>query len=890
VSSFRRCSPASYNPTVKPDELREAYLAHFESRSHTRWPSDSLVPANDPTLLFTGAGMNQFKEMFLGVGNLPFKRAVTAQKCLRTGDLENVGKTYYHQTFFEMLGNFSFGDYFKREAIRWQWEFLTEAIDLPVDRLWVSVYEEDDEAFAIWRDEIGFPAERIWRLDAKSNYWPADAPEKGPNGPCGPCSEIFYDFGDPGAEGDPDAGRYCEIGNIVFTQFNRVGRHELEPLEQKNIDTGMGFERLLAVLNGVRSNFETGLFLPILHEIAAIADTSYRYDMPLGALYRRIADHVRAGVFLIADGVKPSNESRGYVARRILRRAVRDGFALGIDEPFLPRLVAPIVEIMGDAYPEVRQAQPAAEAFLRAEDEKFRETYHTGMHLLERALEDLAKTGSRTLSGETAFELYDSHGFPLELCEEICSERGIAVDRAGFDACMEQQRERARRASGMKGDVFQETAVTSIKQSVPASEFVGYDRTEAESEILALVSGSTTLERATAGDGELQVVARATPFYAEAGGQVGDTGVIETPQGRFEVVDTSKVESYWLHRGRVVEGALEKGAKAALRVDADRRAAITRNHSATHLLHAALRTVLGTHVTQAGSLVAPDRLRFDFTHPQAVRPDELEAIERWVQDEVARNAPVETQVMDLEEARAAGATALFGEKYDDRVRVVRIGEHSLELCGGIHVGASAEIGATLALQEAGVAAGVRRVEMVSGSGAFDFARDQRGLLRELAARLKAAPSALPDRVGGLLDEVRELRQREAARRRESGTAAAGDVAERAVSKGGVRIVVDAVETDDPKELLALSDGLRAKLGECLVVLAGTGGNKGVPLVATATDGAVEAGLKAGDALKALAGRLGGKGGGRPQVAQGRAPSADGLEQALEEVRAELAGA
>ncbi len=891
---------------MKPDELREAYLSFFESKGHTRWPSDSLVPANDPTLLFTGAGMNQFKEMFLGVGNLPFQRAATAQKCLRTGDLDNVGRTYYHHTFFEMLGNFSFGDYFKSEAIRWQWEFLTQVIKLPVDRLWVSVYEDDDEAFAIWRDEVGIDPARIWKLDAKSNYWPANAPEAGPNGPCGPCSELFFDFGSPGEEGDPEAGRYCEIGNIVFTQFNRVGKHELEPLAQKNIDTGMGFERILAVLNGVRSNFETELFSPIIRALTDIAGRSYAYDDPQGPLFRRIADHVRASVFLIADGVKPSNEGRGYVARRILRRAIRDGFALGIDETFLHRLVPVVVEVMATAYPEVKDAQPAAEAFLRAEDRKFRETYHAGMQMLERAISDLAGdesesggggagatlSGGRrartTLSGKAAFELYDSHGFPLELCEEICAERGLNVDRAGFDECMEAQRERARRASGMKGDVFQETAVTAIKKTVSASEFVGYASTDADSEVLALLSGVHILDRITAENGEVQLVTRVTPFYAESGGQMGDAGVIETPQGRFEVKGTTKIDGYWLHRGRVVEGALERGTKASLRVDRGRRNAITRNHSATHLLHAALRTVLGKHVTQAGSLVAPDKLRFDFTHPQSVKPDEFAAIEAWVHDEVARNSSVQTDEVDIDAARAAGAMALFGEKYGDVVRVVRIGEHSLELCGGIHVGTAAEIGTTLVLHEAGVAAGVRRIEMVSGSGAFTLAREQRGLLHDVATSLKAAPAGLADRIASLQDEVRTLRQKEAASRRESGTAAADDIAGRAVEAGGIRIVVEAIETDNPKELLALSDALRVKLdGECLILLAGNGG-KAVPLVATSTDGAVAAGLKAGDALRKLAEKLGGKGGGRPQMAQGRAPSADGLDGALEEVRAALA--
>jgi len=880
-------------PGLKPDELREAYLSFFESKGHTRWPSDSLVPGNDPTLLFTGAGMNQFKEMFLGVGNLPFRRATTAQKCLRTGDLDNVGRTFYHQTFFEMLGNFSFGDYFKREAILWQWEFLTKVIRLPVDRLWVSVYLDDDEAYAVWEKEVGIRRERIWRLGAKDNFWPANAPEEGPNGPCGPCSEVFYDFGSPGAEGDPEAKRYCEIGNIVFTQFNRTGRNQLEPLRQKNIDTGMGFERILAVLHGVRSNFETGLFLPIIRAIADESGQTYTYDHPMGQQFRRIAEHTRAAVFLVADGVKPSNEGRGYVARRILRRAVRDGIALGIDRPFLHAIVPVVVQVMGTAYPEVARAQAAASAFLKAEEEKFRETFETGMALLEREIAALGKEGGRggrTLQGETAFVLYDTHGFPLELCEEICAERGISVDRAGFERSMEAQRERSREGSSMHGEVFVATAITAIKREVGASEFVGYTEERASSEIAALIRDETPVRRVGPADGVVRLIARATPFYAESGGQVGDTGEIEGAHGLFLVEETRRIEGYILHSGRIARGFLERGERIELRVDGLRRWHIRRNHTATHLLHAALRTVLGTHVTQAGSLVDPERLRFDFTHPQAVRPDEASAIERWVNDEVLINSAVETANMPLAEARSKGAMALFGEKYGDIVRVVTVGERSRELCGGIHVRSSAEIGAALLVQEGSVASGVRRIEMVTGLGALELATAQRQTVRGLADRLKSAPEAIESRVEALQSELRELRREVAEAARQGGAAAMDAMLAGAPRPQNIAVVVGMLDGDEADALRSAADAVRQHSPESVLLLLGLG--EGGAAVFVAVSGKAEAlGLKAGEILQGFCRPLGGKGGGKSSMAQGRVPLPPGgradLERALGDARGRI---
>ncbi|MEE8105599.1 MAG: alanine--tRNA ligase [Planctomycetota bacterium] len=871
---------------MKPDELREAYLSFFESKGHTRYPSDSLVPENDPTLLFTGAGMNQFKEMFLGIGNLPFSRATTSQKCFRTGDLDNVGRTYYHQTFFEMLGNFSFGDYFKKEAITWQWEFLTEVLKIPQERLTVSVYKDDDEAFDIWHKDVGVPKDRIWRLGAKDNYWPANAPENGPNGPCGPCSEVFYDFGSPGEEGDPEAGRYSEIGNLVFTQYNRVGKNELEPLAQKNIDTGMGFARILAVLNGVRSNFETELFLPIIRAIAKIADVEYTYEHEFGQQVRRIAEHTRAAVFLIAAGVKPSNEGRGYVVRRILRRAIRDGIALGIERPFLHELVDAVLDVMGVAYPEIETAAGAARAFLKAEDETFRATYHTGIALLEKELARLEASGEKTLDGKTAFVLYDSHGFPLELSEEICRERGISVDRAAFDKHMAEQRERSRERSAMKGEVFVATAITAFKRDVAPTEFVGYGQTDAESEAVVLLRADEQADRLDEGE-EGRLVIKATPFYAESGGQVGDAGTIETKNGVFRVTDTKKSEGYFLHSGVMERGTISRGEKVALHVDGARRAAITRNHSVTHLLHAALRAILGTHVAQAGSMVGPDRMRFDFTHTQPVKRDELRALAEWVNAEILKNSDVETAEMPIAEAKAAGAMALFGEKYSDVVRVVTIGEHSMELCGGIHVGGSAEVGAGLITQETSVAAGVRRIEMVTGGGAVTLANAREGALLELAASLKTNVDSLAPRVTSLQQEIRELKKADQQRRRESGGEVAEQLLKSAVSvpgdSGDVKLLVAAVDGDDVPTLQALADEVRKRAGECALMLAGRG-ESGTALVASATDGAIRAGLRAGDMLKDLAGRLGGKGGGRPQTAQGRAPVGVDLDEALDGLR------
>ncbi len=861
---------------MRADELREAYLSFFEGKGHTRYPSDSLVPANDPTLLFTGAGMNQFKEMFLGVGNLPFKRATTSQKCFRTGDLDNVGRTYYHHTFFEMLGNFSFGDYFKREAILLAWELITKVLKLPPAKLWVSVYTDDQEAFDIWTKEVGFRKERVWRLGPKNNFWPANAPEDGPNGPCGPCSEIFWDFGSPGQDGDPDAARYCEFWNLVFQQYNRVGKNDLVPLKQAGVDTGMGFERMLAVMNGQRSNFETDLFRPIIDEVARIASRKYDYGDPLGPQFRRIADHVRAATFLVADGVKPSNEGRGYVARRVLRRAIRDGIALGIDAPFLHRLVPVVTGLMGRAYPELKSAEPAATAFLRAEDEKFRETYHTGIELLDRELRGLR---GQTLKGETAFVLYDSHGFPYELCEEICAEKGIKVDRAGFDREMEKQRARSREGSAMGGEVFVATALSALKKSVGETEFLGYEREEAESKAAAVIRGETPAEEITAKDGDTRILATATPFYSESGGQVGDQGEIRGPKGLFRVTDTKRVEGYVFHYGRVEEGSIRRGDKLELRVDRRRRSEIRRNHSATHLLHAALRTILGKHVTQAGSLVAPDRLRFDFTHPKPVKPEELTAIEEWVQDEILRNSEVATERMETTKAKAMGAMALFGEKYGDVVRVVRIGDHSLELCGGTHVGSSAEIGTSLVTSEGGVAAGVRRIEMISGGGAFTLARSQRGTLRDLAAALKTQPEALDQRIETLQRELRDLKKREAEHAKSSGLAAIDELLKRAVAVAGVSVLSGAVEGEDAGALRTLSDALKEKAGESVLLLAGRGKER-CSLLVVASDGAVKRGVKAGDLLRGIAERLGGKGGGKPQIAQGQVPASDGLEGAL----------
>jgi alanyl-tRNA synthetase len=884
------------------DDLRTAWMAFFEARGHTAWPSASLVPENDPTLLFTGAGMNQFKDMFLGKGNLPFRRAATIQKCFRQGDLDNVGRTPRHLTFFEMMGHFSFGDYFKKEAIAWAWEFLRDVVALPTERLFVSVYQDDDVAYEAWQ-AVGVPRERIARFDAKENFWPADAPASGPNGPCGPCTEIFYDYGREAERGDGskasyDSGRYVEIWNSVFTQYERRGPDQLEPLPQRNIDCGAGLERVLAALEGQQSPFGTSLFRPLVMAVAELAGVPYVFDPKGGQTpgddarrVRRIAEHARAACFLVGDGVKPGNEGRGYVLRRVLRRAIRDGIQLGLEETFLHRLVGPVLDVMGTSYPALREGQDVLETTLRTEDERFRETYRAGVRYLDEELERLGQ--ARTLPGPVAFKLYDTYGFPLDLAEVILAERGIAVDTAGFEAEMEAQRERARAGSKLKGDIFAGGPITELKsRQVPATVFTGYGHPglEDDAAVVGVIDAAGHLAARAGAGAEVTLVLDRTPFYAESGGQVGDRGEVRGAGFVVAVEDTQKSEGFHLHRGRVVEGEVVPGTPVRAIVDGVARAATRRNHTATHLLHEALHRVLGDDVRQEGSLVAPDRLRFDFRHDQALSAEQIDRIETLVDGWILVNEPVATDVMDLEAAKASGAMALFGEKYDSKVRVVHVASGSRELCGGTHCARTGDIGAFRIVVETSIAAGVRRIEAVTGLGASSIAREQQRTLRDVGQLLKARPEQLVERIEALQEEVRTLRKQIEKSSREAGAAAARDLVDGAAVVGDLRVQVTALPGVDAKGLKAVWSTLAAG-GIDVAVLVGEQGDKAPVLTAVGEKG-LAAGVDARRLLDAVTGVLGGGGGGKPAMAQGqgqdRSALAAALAAATEAVRGALA--
>jgi alanyl-tRNA synthetase len=872
------------------DEIRRAYLEFFEARDHAVLPSDSLVPENDPSLLFTGAGMNQFKDYFLGLRK-DLRRATTSQKCLRTGDLENVGVTSFHHTFFEMLGNFSFADYFKREAIAWAWEFLVDVLGLPADRLSVTVYEEDDEAFGIWREEIGLPEGRITRLGAKSNFWPSNAPADGPNGPCGPCSEIFFDTGapkcdDPGCNEDCDCGKYVEVWNLVFTQFDRRDGGELVPLPGANVDTGMGFERVVAVVKGTSSAYETELFRPIIDVVSELSGVAYDRADPAHRRLRRIADHARAAVFCICDGVRPGNEGRGYVLRRILRRAIRDGILLGLEETFLHRLVPPVLDIMGDAYPEIREGRQNVEILVRNEEERFRATYEQGMARLEKAVAKLAEEGETVLPGRVAFEMYDTYGFPLDLAKVILEERGLDVDEAGFEVEMERRRAESRDASQMGADIFSRGPLAEVSREHGDTEFDGYGEDVVEGRTIALLADDEILEEAAAGR-EVVLVTDRSPFYAEAGGQVGDAGRIEALDGSFamEVTRTLKTEGLHLHQGRIESGTARAGLEVRLSVDSARRRATERNHTATHLLHRALRSRLGESVEQSGSLVAPDRLTFDFTHHEGLGEDDLREVEREVNRVIREDRAVVTAIRDLEEARASGAMALFGEKYGDRVRVVSVGDYSTELCGGTHVGRTGEIGTFRIVRERSVAAGIRRIEALTGEGAVERSLTDRRALGDAAKLLRVKEDELPTRIGELLAELKE--RRKAATRPAAATPAVdpASLLEAAEEHGGVRIVAASVPGAGVPQLRALCDGIRARTEASAICVLDPEG-KAVQVVVAGGTAALEAGFDSGRAIRAVTGVLGGGGGGKPAMAQGKGRDASRVEEALEVFRAE----
>jgi len=872
-------------------EIREKFLRFFEEKGHLRLPSFSLIPEDDPTLLFTVAGMAPLKPYFMGAKPVfpghegEHRRVTTCQKCLRVGDIENVGRTARHNTFFEMLGNFSFGDYFKREAIAWAWEFVTDPkwLGLDPERLYVTVYKDDDEAYRIWRDEVGVPEEKISRWDEDENFWPASAISQGPNGPCGPCSEIFYDRG-PGFGSEDETGpntgsgdRFVEIWNLVFAQYNRSGpipgEGILEPLPQKNIDTGMGLYRVAAILQDVEDFYATDTFKPLIDRVAERSGVPYRGAVSVS--HRVIADHVRAVTAALADGATFSNTGRGYVIRRLLRRAVRHGYLLGIKEPFLHELAPLVAELLGDFYPEMREQLASVQTAIRAEEARFLETLEQGIRRLESLLASL-KEGD-VLSGEEAFRLHDTYGFPLDLTEEIAAERGVKVDREGFERAMKEQVERARAASAFSGDVFAASApaLERVFEDHGATEFTGYERLEDEGKVLLILQGEAELDKLEAGQGG-QVVLDRTPFYAEGGGQVGDSGYLEWPGGRARVTTTKKSKhGLHLHQVEVEEGALEVGTPVRAVVDPERRCT-EKNHTATHLLHAALRAVLGPHVRQAGSLVAPDRLRFDFTHAAPLSAEEVRKVELLVNRWIQADFPVSWTFMPLEEAKKAGAMALFGEKYGETVRVVRVEGspdtsgiledevRSMELCGGCHVRRTGEIGYFVIVSEEAVSAGVRRIEALTGEAAV---RHVRGLIdsgNELARELGTSMEGLAERVRRLLQEIKALKRENERLATDLARAQLGGGSSAAVREaGGWRYVAVEFAGLDVPALRQVADELLEKHGVDLVVV-GAGGM----LIVKASPEAVKRGLDAGKVIRALAERSGGRGGGKPHLAQG----------------------
>jgi alanyl-tRNA synthetase len=865
-------------------ELRQRFLDFFARHEHETVASSPLVPGNDPTLLFTNAGMVQFKDVFLGADKRAYRRAASSQRCVRAGgkhnDLENVGYTARHHTFFEMLGNFSFGDYFKREAIHFAWDFITKDLGLPADRLWVTVYEEDDEAADIWLNEIGVDPGRFARLGKDSNFW-----AMGDTGPCGPCSELFFDHG-PGVEGGPpgtpeeDGDRYVEIWNLVFMQYERSADGEMKSLPKPSVDTGMGLERIAAVMQGVHSNYDIDLFQALL---AAATEATGATDRDSPSL-RVIADHIRACAFLIVDGVLPSNEGRGYVLRRIIRRAIRHGYKLGQTKPFFHELVAPLDAEMGAAYPELSKARAHVERVLLQEEERFAETLEQGMGMLESTIASLDGT---VIPGEAVFRLYDTYGFPMDLTADIARERGLSVDEDGFDVAMAAQRERARAGSSFAASDSMNlaAALQGAGIEVPDTGFTGYDAVQGEGEVVLMIKDGAEADRLTAGD-EATLFLDRTPFYAESGGQVGDTGVLVGEGVEFSVEDTRKVGQAHAHVGRLVRGELSKGATLDAAVNAERRRATVMNHTATHLMHAALREVLGEHVQQKGSLVAPDRLRFDFSHYEPVTAEELTRIEDLVNREIRRNVEAETNLMEFDAAVESGAMALFGEKYDDRVRVLRLGNFSVELCGGTHVNRAGDIGLFKITHETGIAAGVRRIEAVTGDGALAWIRAGESALDHVAGLVRGTRGDVEDKVRQMLERSRQLEKEVQKLKGQLASGQGSDLADQAVEVGGVRVLAARVDGADARSLRDAVDRLKQKLQPAVVLLGAVEDGK-VRLVAGVTKDTTGA-IKAGELVNEAASFVGGKGGGRPDMAQAGGNDPAGLDQALARVPAFVA--
>ena len=842
---------------MKTADIREAFLSYFEEQGHTRVESSSLVPADDPTLLFTNAGMNQFKEAFLGLEQRPYQRAVTAQKCVRAGgkhnDLENVGYTARHHTFFEMLGNFSFGDYFKREAIQFAWQFLTETLQLPPDRLWVTVHISDDEAAQIWVDEIGIDPARLSRLD-EDNFW-----QMGDTGPCGPCSEVFYDHGPevpggpPGSE-DDDLDRYIEIWNLVFMQYNRDASGELHPLPAPSVDTGMGLERIAAVLQHVHSNYEIDLFTALIAAVAEQLGASDTEDKSL----RVIADHLRSTAFLVADGVLPGNEGRGYVLRRIIRRAIRHGNKLGAQAPFFAALVPDLIAQMGEAYPQLVSQQSAITAALQGEEEQFARTLDNGMAILEEALEQIA---DQAIPGDVIFKLYDTYGFPVDLTNDIARERGLSLDLEGYEAAMATQRQRSQDHAGFKVDYSQSLNLDG------ETDFVGYETDHGEGKVVAILSEGVQCDTLEADQSGVVILDR-TPFYGESGGQVGDCGRLTTPNAAADVTDTTKAQGHHLHHVTVTSGSIKVGDAVDAQIDSGLRDRTRLNHSATHLLHEALRRELGDHILQKGSLVDSQRLRFDFSHGEPVSPEALARITAVVNEQVRANEAVSTELMTMDDAIAAGAMALFGEKYGDEVRVLTMGadRFSVELCGGTHVKRTGDIGLFWITGESGVASGVRRIEAVTGEAALTQVASMSQTIQSVCSALKATPDTASSKVEALRGEVRDLEKESARLRQKLATSAGGDLTQDAVEIEGVKVLAAQIEGATASSLRDTLDQCKNKLGTGVILLAAVEDGK-IALVAGVTSDTTDR-VKAGDVIKHFAGKLGGKGGGRPDMAQG----------------------
>lgn len=870
---------------MKTDILRQKFLTFFQKKDHKILPSAPLVPENDPTLLFTGAGMNPFKEYFVGIAAPPSPRVTTCQKCLRTVDIEKVGRTPSHHTFFEMMGNFSFGDYFKRDAIKWAWEFLTEELKIKPEKLSVSIYEDDEESYGIWTKEVGLSPDKIFKFTAKDNFWPANAPAEGPNGPCGPCSEIFYDLGTEYGCGlkecnvNCDCQRYVEIWNLVFTQFDRQEDGSLKPLPQKNIDTGLGLERLAAVMQDVLSNFDNDVFLSIIRETSELLKLTYTASTEEGARIRRISDHVRTLVFTSSEGVIPSNEGRGYVVRRILRVAARDGMTLGQKKPFLYKLVPFVINIMKHAYPDLPDKEQHITRIVKSEETKFLETVDAGMDLLDNNIKKLSKKGEKVFPGEEAFKLYDTYGFPIDLTKSILAEKGFQLDMKAYQESMKAQREQARAFSKIAQQIFAQTPITQVKQILKETKFTGYETLEEEVKIEAILADGKLVPEA-AQNTEVSVITEKTPFYGESGGQAGDTGWIRKEGLEIVIHDTQRIENYIIHIGKVKKGIAKTGEKATAIVDKERRNSIARNHTATHLLQNALRKIIGEHVEQAGSLVEPNRLRFDFSHFSSITKEELYLIEDTVNELIRGNHHVKTHNLSISEAKKMGALAFFGEKYGENVRVIEVSGISRELCGGTHTASTGEIGLFKITSETSIASGTRRIEAMTGISAFKSFRHQEETIGEISALVESTPHKAVDKTKALLTELKGLRQQVAQYCRADNKDLSSTLLSKAKDIKGVKLITEILEGKTMDDMRSVGDYIK-KNPDPIIALLGTIQNQKANLVLILSPQLTSKGLDAVALIKEISPIIGGSGGGRKDMAQAGGKETTKIKEAME---------